>query len=130
MQLKDGVDPSDVHPVLWLFLGEIAGLYREATGEEMVITSLRRPPSDRASRHSPGLGHPCMAADIRRWPFKDVPTAARFARELQQRFGHQLGVVLEPEWLTPREVALRGGPQATAGHIHVELKDTAWPASL
>lgn len=130
MQLKDGVDATDVHPVLWLFLGAIAEHYRAATGDEMIITSLRRVPGRAGSKHTPAPGELCQAADIRRWPFHDVPGAERFAKELQARYGRQLGVVLEPEWLTPREIAMRGGIQTIAGHLHVELKDTAWPAAL
>lgn len=130
MNLKTGVDASDVHPVLWVFLGAIALKYRVDTGHELVVTSLRRPPGSRASRHSPPPGEPCRAADLRRWQLDQTRSTEAFARKLQHEYGSYLGVVVEPEWLTPEEVSERGGASAIAPHIHVELKRDDWPHGL
>jgi len=76
--------------------------------------------------------HPvlCEAADIRRWQLDTTHSAGAFANVLQHLYGAGLGVVLEPEWLTPEEIAARGGIEKIAGHIHVELKRTDWPFQL
>jgi hypothetical protein len=123
--IMGGVDRTNIDTVLWLYLGAISQRHREWTGHPMVITSLRRPPGPRPSLHSPPDGIPCRAADIRRWLLNDSDQAANFARRLQTDFGLELGVVLEPEWLTPEQVAERGGMSKIAGHLHVELKAQA-----
>ena len=125
MNILAGVDPAGVDPVLWVYLGAIATMHRQITDAELIVTSLRRPPGDRPSRHSPPPGEPCTAADIRRWALDHENVAAGFARDLQRRFGAELGVVLEPEWLTADEVAARGGVAAIGPHLHVELKGAA-----
>lgn len=130
MRLLDGVDGEGVHPTLWLFLGAIAERHRYYTQAELVITSLRRPAGPRPSLHSPRAGELVMAADIRRHALDRDESAARFCRIMQNDWGDYLGVVLEPEWLTPREVALRGGLAAIGPHIHVQLKTPALPRRL
>ncbi len=65
MKLKKGIDPEGVHPLLW---GRLVLADREhmvITGEQMVVTSLRRAPKD-GSKHSPASDVPATAADIRR----------------------------------------------------------------
>lgn len=123
MRLADGVDVHDVHPVLWSYLGAIA---REArvwhlTEAGLVVTSLRRPAGPRPSVHSPEDGGPVRAADLRRHAFPG-DHAERFCNHLQSLFGPELGVVLEPEWLTPEQIAERGGLAHVEPHIHVQLK--------
>jgi hypothetical protein len=130
MTLLDDVNATDVHPVLWLALGAIATYHRGTTAAEMVITSLRRAPGPRRSLHSPPPGELCQAADIRRWYLDERANAHSFGRLLQQRFGAWLGVVLEPEWLSPAEIEERGGYDSIAPHLHVELKATEWPRGL
>jgi hypothetical protein len=125
--ILEGVDTSGVSPSLWLYLGTIAFKHRQHTGRELTITSLRRPPGPRPSKHSPPDGELVEAADIRRWLLDELGEAAIFARKLQALYGSELGVVLEPEWLTPDEVAERGGLAAIGPHIHVQLKSSAWP---
>lgn len=130
MILKDGVDATNVHPVLWLFLGAIAARYRELTLEGLVITSLRRPPAGGKSWHSPALHVPVRAADLRRWKLDQLGQAKEFAVELRERYGAFLGVVLEPEELTLEQLRERGGRDKVAPHIHVQLKSTAWPTAV
>jgi hypothetical protein len=128
MILADGVDARDVHPVLWTFLGAIATHHRTTAGVELVVTSLWRPPGPRPSLHSPPPGKPVRAADLRRWYLDTRHAAGEFASQLRFRYGSELGVVLEPEELTPEEIAERGGLEQIDGHIHVQLKSVEWPA--
>jgi len=128
VRLKDGVDAQDVHPVLWTYLGAIANRHRLAAGVELVVTSLRRPPGRRSSLHSPPPPQLCRAADIRRWYLDTGEKVTAFVNELRRAYGRELGVVLEPEELTPEEIAERGGLDKIAGHIHVQLKTQEWPA--
>lgn len=130
MRLSDGVDARDVHPVLWLYLGTIARLHRDVAGVELVVTSLWRPQGPRPSLHSPAPGKAVRAADLRRWYLDSHHAADDFANLLRHRYGAELGVVLEPEELTPEEIAERGGLDKIAGHLHVQLKSTQWPALL
>lgn len=127
MTIIDDVDSTGVHPVLWVFLGVISQRHRVATGNTLIVTSLRRPPGPRPSRHSPPEGELCQAADLRRWALDAAHESVTFARALQRDYGAVLGVVLEPEWLTPDQIAERGGLDKIGPHLHVELKDTAWP---
>lgn len=123
MQLKPGVNAGGVDPFLWAFLGQIAMLYRDLTGKEMVITSLRRDADPaRPSKHSPPKNRACEAADIRTDVLRAIKADDAFARMLQNRFGKELGVVLEPDWLTPAQLAERGGLERVAPHLHVQLK--------
>ena len=69
-------------------------------------------------------------ADVRRWALDDHHKAAAFARGLQQEYGAELGVVLEPEWLTPEQIMERGGVTMVAPHLHLELKVDAFPVLL
>jgi hypothetical protein len=130
VNVRTDVDASGVHPVLWTFLGAIAMRHRVDTGHELVVTSLRRPPGPRPSRHSPPPGELVTAADLRRWSLDSTNSTESFARLLQHLYGARLGVVVEPEWLTPAEIAARGGPDRIGGHIHVELKREGWPFEL
>jgi len=110
LQLKPGVNAGGVDPFLWAFLGQIAMLYRDTTGKELVVTSLRRDGAGgRASKHTPPKGRLCEAADIRTDVLRAIKADDAFARMLQQRFGKELGIVLEPDWLTPAQLAERGG---------------------
>ena len=61
-----------------------------------------------------------------------------FCRTIQQRYGAALGVVLEPEWLTVRELERRFGIEIrtdleeqaarrrVAPHVHLQLKGRLW----
>lgn len=130
MNLAPGVNPQGVHPVLWLALGALSILHRNATGRELIVTSLRRPPGDRPSRHSPPPPDLVTAADIRRHALDAAEGAEEFCIRLQRRYGAWLGVVLEPEWLTAAEIEARGGRGKVQPHVHVQLKEPAWPATL
>ncbi|HEY2938159.1 MAG TPA: hypothetical protein VGJ25_16265 [Gaiellaceae bacterium] len=128
MRLADEVDAREVHPVLWAFLGAIAYRHRLVAGVELVVTSLRRPPGPRPSLHAPPPGQLCRAADLRRWYLDTTTDAPDFVNQLRHAYGRELGVVLEPEELTPEEIAERGGVEKIAGHIHIQLKRQEWPA--
>jgi len=127
MKLKRGVNFKNIHPVLWMFLGVIAILYSIWADAEMTITSMRR--KGTKGKHPKG-----MAVDIRRWELDDNPSARAnamsFTIELQRRYGEWLGVVLEPEMLTPAQIKARGGIKKIAPHIHIQLKKTTWPKIL
>lgn len=130
MELKPGVDATDVSRVLWMYLGAVASLHRSWTGVGLVVTSLHRPHGKHYSKHSPPPGGLVAAADLRRWALDAKGVTITFCRMLQQVFGPMLGVVLEPEWLTPEELASRGGLARVKPHIHVELERTGWPDEL
>ncbi len=142
MTFKKGVDRRRVHPRLWQVLSWTDQLHFLMTGREAVITSLRRTSGSPKSKHRhkevnlPLYATPpelyngvdtshryyVMAADIRRWYLDERGKSEEFAKLLQKKLGSQLGVVLEPEWLSPSEVSRRGGIQKIAPHIHIQLK--------
>ena len=127
MKLNPGVDARLVDPGIWFFLGLLASEHRRWTGQELVVTSLRRPPGSRASRHSPLENSFVTAADFRRWALDAKTAADPFCRMLQAFYGEDLGVVLEPEWLTPAELSERGGVLQVDPHVHVQLKTSNYP---
>lgn len=127
MKLKPGVDWRGVDPVLWLYLGWVAVEHRVWCGEELCITELRRESSPRPSLHVAKAGETVQAADLRRHYLDERGEAEAFCRMLQARYGAQLAVVLEPEWLTPAELEERGGVLNVDPHIHVQLKSRDWP---
>lgn len=128
MRLKPGVDWRGVHPAIWIYLTLIAQDHRAWTEEELVVTSLRRPQGDRPTRHFAKAGELVTAADFRRWHLDAAGVAELFCRSLQARYGDDIGVVLEPEWLTAEELEQRGGPLNVEPHVHVQLKRSGWPA--
>lgn len=127
MKLNPGVDARLVDPGIWIYLGLIACAHRIAAGEELVVTSLRRPPGDRPSRHAPLQHSFVTAADFRRHALDARTTAENFCRMLQMLYGAELGVVLEPEWLTTEEISERGGILQIDPHVHVQLKTSDYP---
>lgn len=127
MKLTPGVDARLVDPGIWILLGVTAAEHRRWTGVELVVTSLRRPPGSRPSRHAPLENHPVTAADFRRRALDAEAAADSFCRMLQVLYGDELGVVLEPEWLTTEELSERGGILQVDPHIHVQLKSVDYP---
>ncbi len=127
MRLKPGVDAHLVHPGIWILLGCVADHHRHWTGDELVVTSLRRPPGDRPSRHAPKETEEVTAADFRRHALDELHRAEAFCRMLQALYGQDLGVVLEPEWLTQEELSERGGVLQVDPHVHVQLKTLDYP---
>lgn len=127
MKLNPGVDARLVDQGIWFYLGLIAAEHRRWTDVELVVTSLRRPPGDRASRHSPKEHEVVTAADFRRWVLDTKTAADAFCRMLQTCYGEDLGVVLEPEWLTMEEISERGGVLRIDPHVHVQLKTSDYP---
>lgn len=130
MKIKRGVDATGVEPTMWLWLGAVSRAHREWSGHELVVTSLRRKPSERASWHSPKSTEPVRAADIRRWYLNVDELAEPFCRMLQARYGEALKVMLEPEWLSPAELERRGGILNVDPHIHLELRTPEWPVGI
>ncbi len=123
------VDTSGVDPRLIAWLPVLDLDHRSLTTEELTVTSLRRPPAPRPSRHSPPGANLVTAADLRRWALDGRSMSEEWCRTLQWYYGRWLGVVLEPEWLTEEELATRGGLAAVQPHIHVQLKGEAWPST-
>lgn len=121
MRLKPGVNPKHVHPLLWERLWAADERHEQLTGVELWLTSLRRAPKA-GSRHSPRAEALVTAADIRRHHLDELGLQATvdFCRWLQRELG--LGVLLEPEWMTPRAIVARGGIDKIDPHIHTELK--------
>lgn len=67
LELSSGVSFPYCRPEVKLFLDRLAGQYRAATGEKLVVTSLTRPISNQPRNASAKSVHPTgMAADIRR----------------------------------------------------------------
>ncbi len=132
MRFKRGLDASGVHPRLWQFLMWLDQQHLEFTEETLWITSLRRPFSSDDPRvrtkHATRFESFCdprvdaaeslvTAADIRRWALDEVGRAEEFCRHVQVSYGPQIGVVLEPEWLSVARHKRMTGP-----HIHFQLK--------
>ncbi len=148
MRFKRHVDASGVHPRMWQFLAWLDQLHMEWTEEEMWVTSLRRSfVKGVDTRHAIGnvmltatdpRAHPgdfVTAVDIRRWALDEIAAprdAEAFCRHVQHSYGRQIGVVLEPEWLSLKALRRRF-PHFTnhtkeelqtlvAPHIHYQLK--------
>ena len=127
MRLKIEIDTRLVHPAIWMYLGVIAAEHRLWTREPLVVTELRRPPTDRPSRHAPKEDEEVTAADFRRHVLDTLHAADAFCRMIQARWGDELAVVLEPEWLTPEELSERGGVLRVDPHVHVQLRTPDYP---
>lgn len=123
MRFKAGVDTSDVSYILWAHLGAIAELHRVHRAGELWVTSLRRPPGPRPSKHSPAPGLPCTAADLRRWELDRVKQLDEFVAAIRARYGATLAVLVEPDEMTPAQIAERGGLEKIAPHVHIQLRD-------
>lgn len=129
MRFKRDVDASGVHPRLWQVLMFLDQMHLEWTEEPMWVTDLRRPYAGENTRHATGvmlIGEPRLlaveeslvtAADIRRWALDELGKAEAFCRQIQDLYGDQVGVVLEPEWLSKAR-----RKRMTAPHIHFQLK--------
>lgn len=142
MILKPGVDARGVHPVMWTALDWLDRKHHEFTNKEATITSLRRPWREGIkSYHAPPLPpthldgpflesrhwdeYMVTAADLRVWQLKAMGSLApqEFCRYIQLVAGQRIGVVLEPDWLTPEQkLARERRGQITVAHIHVQLK--------
>ena len=120
MKLTHGLNPELVHPKLWERLGLADREHVILTGEELVLTSMRRPPRKKASKHSPGWGVKCTAADVRRWRLDALGITEEFCKWMQTTLG--IGVLLEPEWMTAQQIKERGGIEKIDPHIHVQLR--------
>ena len=127
MRLKQRVWASLVHPDLWCLMSEIEAEHVACTGKRAEFTSLRRRPGRRPSKHSPGPGKLVKGVDLRRRYLDAIGKAEEFCKRLQKKYGRYIGVVLEPEWLTPAQIRQRGGIAKIGPHIHAQLKSAPWP---
>ena len=127
MKLKLGVDDSQCSPVLGLWMGVVARHHLEWTNREFVVTSIRRESSKWATRHVVKPGELVTAFDCRTWHLVELKLADPFCEMLQGLYGKWLGVVLEPDWLTPAELEKRGGVLEVDPHAHIQLKSADWP---
>lgn len=130
MRLKPGVDQTQVDPVLGLWIGVMAGHHKDWTGIELVVTSLRRPSSQRASRHVVKAGELVTAVDFRRWYLDEDEIAETFCLMLLARYKTWLTVILEPDWLSDAELEIRGGVLNVDPHVHVQLSSPEWPVGV
>jgi hypothetical protein len=128
VKILETADVRGIDPRLFVWLLVVDAVHRQAAGAELIVTSVRRPHGKRPSKHSPPPDELVTAADVRRWDLDKRGIAEVFARNLQSQYGPWLGVVLEPEWLKPKEVEERGGLAAIAPHLHVQLKGVGWPS--
>ena len=119
-----------MEPGIYLWLGALSRAHRAWTDKELVVTSLRRPPGDRPSWHSPKEFELVRAADIRRWYLDGDKLAESFCRMVQARYGDALKVMLEPDWLTRDDLERRGGLLNVDPHIHLELRSVEWPIGI
>ncbi len=139
LRFKADVKRDEVHPMMFAWLGVIAAFHHETTGRVMRVTSLRRTyrPGAR-SRHSPRPPALSSAADIGRRELDKIDHAEAFCVDIQRVYGKHLGVVLEPEWLTIKQLEKRFGIVITTKskeraarrrvgpHIHLQLKGRLW----
>ena len=124
--IKAGVDCSLVHPQLWLYMGLISAWHKEATGYNAVWTSITRL-NGKPSYHNPihaAEQHKSKelfttAADMRRWYFADFPALEKFVLMVKRRL--DIGALIEPEWMSARQIASRGGIDKIAPHVHWQL---------
>lgn len=139
LRFKSGVNRDGVHPMMYAWLGVVAVYHQELTGRAVRVTSLRRDhePGVR-SKHSPKPPTLSSAADIGRRALDKIDYAEDFCRDLQRLYGKHLGVVLEPEWLTVKQLERRFGlvlrtesrvraaRKRVGPHIHLQLKGKLW----
>jgi hypothetical protein len=123
-EFAEGLDPvralHRVHPQLLVYAGFIARAFLVRAGHRMVITSMSRPEGE--SRHNPAYRGWCLAFDMRR---RDVAAFAGLL-DLESfvmgiRGSLDIGALIEPEWMTPKEIAARGGLDAIAPHVHWQI---------
>lgn len=130
MRLKPGVSDSQVDPVLGLWLGVIARHHREWTGQELVVTCLRRAESEWPSLHVVKPGELVRAVDFRRRNLDTYDASDTFSRMLARKYAEQLHVVLEPEWLSTEGLERRGGVLQVDPHVHVQMMSLEWPREI
>ena len=135
LRFKAGVKRDRVHPMMYAWLGVVAVSHHELTERVLRVTSLRRDyrPGVR-SRHSPRPPTLSTAADIGRRELDKIDCAEEFCSDLQRLYGKHLGVVLEPEWLTVKQLErrfalvlktesqVRAARKRVGPHIHLQLK--------
>lgn len=137
LRFKEGVDIMDVHPLIWTYAYTIAKAHLAWTGYRMVITSMTRIPELAApvkSYHNPMYAaeqhlldrHLSTAFDMRRWYFKDFQDLQDFCLYIKETM--DIGCLIEPEWMTPSQIAARGGLDKIAPHVHWQLstRNSMW----
>lgn len=112
----------DVHPLMEQVLEVADRLHFSFTERELFVTSLRRPPGERRSSHSPPDGALVTAADLRTWYLDHADSTDDFAASLRWMYGAALTVLLEPDDLSAEEIERRGGRDQIPRHIHLEIE--------
>lgn len=126
----EGLDPVHcthrVHPQLLVYVGFIARAFFVDTRHRMVITSMSRPGGG-ATRHDPQYKGWCLAFDMRT---HDPRTGERYGHETPNRLYTfvysiksviNIGALVEPDWMTPEQIAERGGLENIAPHVHWQI---------
>lgn len=102
---------QDMHPAMWMAREVTRALHVKYTGQDLTITSGRRPKTEGgSSKHETG-----EAMDIRVWAFNGTVQQRQFAEELQQILGEDFDVIVEGPGAT--DMRYRHRPP----HIHIEL---------
>lgn len=110
LRFEAGVKRDGVHPMMYAWLGVVAVYHHELTNRVTRVTSIRRDyVSGVRSSHSPKPPKLSTAADIGRRSLDKIDFAEEFCHDLQRLYGKRLGVVLEPEWLTVKQLERRFG---------------------
>lgn len=119
---KKGV-VSKHSPGIWTIQDWVEYLWGEENHEGTPLF-IKRPPLASAvdiSRRAPMAAKPLNSTNDDMLP---ISRAEEFCRTLQGLMGDQIGVVLEPEWLSIRELERRGGLSKVVPHIHIQSKKT------
>ena len=139
LSFKAGVKRDGVHPMMYAWLGIVAVYHHELTNRVTRVTSIRRDYVPGVhSKHSPKPPKLSTAADIGRRELDKIDFAEEFCHDLQRLYGKRLGVVLEPEWLTVKQLErrfglvlrtesqIRAARKRVGPHIHLQLKGQLW----
>jgi len=112
MRFKKGISLECVDPDLIFWLGVISVEWHLFGWDgAMVVTSVYR---SGKGAHGRGEG-----ADMRT-KYITPDRVEAFGTFLQAKYGKYLGVVVEPEWLTKKQIKARGGK--VTPHLHIQLK--------
>lgn len=125
-RFKEGMHSADhVHPLLWVYINQIGKWHQEQTGYRMVVTSMIRW-NGKASYHNPDhakdkhkfFRYLSTAFDMRRW-YMTFPQLEKFCLDVKRSL--DIGCLIEPEWMSAKQIAARGGIQNIAPHVHWQL---------
>lgn len=94
MNFKNGVDPKDLSPQMWIALWQSDSLHMKLTGHEVTCTNTGEGMHKAGSRHYNGgwKGY-SQALNIRTWRLKDGHMD-KFVERLKRRLGEHYRVVV------------------------------------